>query len=237
MININKRKVKIDILCSNCGEETDKSLDYLIRRVRESKTKFYCSRNCADKVHSKAMSGESNPNYNGKWNGPDPSKMLTTEERREKAHRQFEKYKENGELSEIINRLNEGHKRFFSTEEGKRIRRENGVKSALQSKKRTSIEVKTAEELDNRQIKYIEQYNLGNKFVLDFFLPEYNIVIECDGDYWHRLPNNVARDKSKNAYIKACGLSLYRFWESEINEDVGACIDIVMVEINEKEAI
>jgi hypothetical protein len=32
-------------------------------------------------------------------------------------------------------------------------------------------------------------------------------------------------------------LSLYRFWESEINEDVGACVDIVMVEINEKEAI
>lgn len=102
---------------------------------------------------------------------------------------------------------------------------------------RTSIEIKMAEELTRRQIEYTEQHNLGNKFALDFFLPEYGIVIECDGDYWHRLPNVARRDKSKNAYIKACGYSLYRFWESEINTDVEACVDVVIAEINDKEVI
>jgi very-short-patch-repair endonuclease len=138
-----------------------------------------------------------------------------------------------------MEKLLEGHRRFVNSEEGKRLLRQNGVKAALAFSKnrRTSIEKAMANELDSRGIKYIEQYNLGNKFALDFFLPEYNIVIECDGDYWHRRPEAIKRDKAKNAYIKACGLSLYRFWESEINEDVGACVDIVMVEINEKEAI
>lgn len=101
---------------------------------------------------------------------------------------------------------------------------------------RTSIEIKMAEELKSRDIKYEEQYRVGI-FTADFYLPEYDIIIECDGDYWHNLPEVKTRDKSKNAYIKACGYSLYRFWEHEINTDVGACVDVVLAEINEKEAI
>lgn len=105
------------------------------------------------------------------------------------------------------------------------------------TQERTSIEIAMAEELVRREIEYVEQYNLGDKFRLDFLLPEYGIVIECDGDYWHNLPEVKRRDKRKNAYIKACGYSLYRFWESEINADVEACVDIILAEINEKEAI
>ena len=104
------------------------------------------------------------------------------------------------------------------------------------SSERTSIEVLMADELSRRGIKYEEQYDLGGKFRLDFLLPEYGIVIECDGDYWHNLPEVKRRDRRKNAYIKACGYSLYRFWESEINTDVEACVDIILAEINEKEA-
>lgn len=133
-------------------------------------------------------------------------------------------------------KLLEGNAKFFSTEEGKAILSRNGVQSASSFKnrdRRTSIEIKMADELSMRGIEYIEQHNLGDKFLLDFFLPEYGIVIECDGDYWHSLPSSIRRDKAKNAYIKACGLSLYRFWESEINKDVGACVDIVFAEIND----
>lgn len=94
-----------------------------------------------------------------------------------------------------------------------------------------------ADELSRRSIKYLEQYNLGNKFALDFFLPEYGIVIECDGDYWHRRPDVVKRDRAKNAYISACGLTLFRFWEHETNDCVEACVDVVLAEINARDAI
>lgn len=186
--------IEVDILCSECRCETSKPLYYLKRRIRRGFFNFYCSKDCADKRHSINISGASNPNYEGTWNGPQFTKEQLS------AH---------------------GVKGFLSAS----------------STRRTSIEVKMAEELRRREINYIEQHNLANKFALDFFLPEFNIVIECDGDYWHRLPKNIARDKSKNAYIKACGLSLYRFWESEINADVEACVDVVLAEINEKEAI
>jgi very-short-patch-repair endonuclease/transposase-like protein len=143
------------------------------------------------------------------------------------------------ETTDLLEKLQEGNRKFFATPEGRAISQENGVKAALlfADGRRTSIEIKMADELTQRHIEYIEQYNLGNKFALDFFLPKYGIVIECDGDYWHRLPKSIARDKAKNAYIKACGFSLYRFWESEINTDVEACVDVVMAEINAKEAI
>lgn len=137
-------------------------------------------------------------------------------------------------------KLLEGNSRFFSTEEGKELLSKNGVKVAQKFKDenyRTSIEIKMAKELSIRGIKYIEQYNLGDKFLLDFLLPEYGIVIECDGDYWHNLPKSIKRDKAKNAYVKTCGYSLYRFWEHEINNDIEACVDIVMAEINSKEVI
>jgi very-short-patch-repair endonuclease len=137
-------------------------------------------------------------------------------------------------------KLKAGNAEFFQTDEGKALLSKNGVQTAVNFKNgplRTSIEIKMADELSARGIEYIEQRNLGDKFLLDFFLPEYGIVIECDGDYWHRLPSSIRRDKAKNAYIKACDLSLYRFWESEINTDVGACVDVVMAEINTLDVI
>ncbi len=135
----------------------------------------------------------------------------------------------------IGEKIQAGHDEYFSTEEGKRKRVEMGVKSHAVNAgiKRTSIEIKMAEELDKRKIEYIEQYNLGDKFALDFFIPEYNIVIECDGDYWHNLPDVKKRDKSKNAYIKACGFPLFRFWEREINANVSECVDEVVALIDE----
>jgi very-short-patch-repair endonuclease len=131
--------------------------------------------------------------------------------------------------------LNAGLEDWRKTDEAKEFMRAHGTRTVTlyNRDKRTGIEIKMTDELERREIEYIEQYNLGNKFALDFFLPEYDIVIECDGDYWHRRSDVAKRDKRKNAYIKACGFPLFRFWEHEINEDVEACVDIVMSEINE----
>jgi len=99
----------------------------------------------------------------------------------------------------------------------------------------TSIEVKMAAELMKRGLYFEEQYVLGNKFILDFLLPDYGVVVECDGDYWHSRPEVVKRDRSKNAYVRACGLTLFRFWERDINASVEACVDMIIAEINAQE--
>jgi len=246
MVYESRRTTEIPIksvvdICTKCGERTEIKRDYYIQRIREGYSDFYCDKECADLAHSERMTGTNNPNYMGRWHGCHD--WMHTEKGIEKLRRHglraIERMKSDGTYEERMKRLQEGHSKFFSTEEGRRLRKENGVKSMLiQSKgNRTSIEKKMANELDIRGIVYIEQYNVDNRFIADFYLPKQNIIIECDGVYWHNLPEVKARDKRKDIYYKSQGYSLYRFWESEINESVEACVDIVLAEINEIEAV
>jgi len=251
-------KTEIGVFCKECKTHTKKTVKYLRSHIRNKRKGLYCSRVCADKAHSKRMRGKNNPNYEGKFHGK-TMRDRTPEERKEIGRKISEAMLKNGSVSGENNGRYAGgfraHKCVICDKESKfRPYVHRLIISGKQKptcsvqcaaalarrgiiQERTSIEIKMADELSERGIEYIEQYNLGDKFRLDFFLPEYNIVIECDGDYWHNLPDVKKRDKSKNAYIKACGYSLYRFWESEINEDVSACVDIVLAEINEIEAI
>ena len=83
--------------------------------------------------------------------------------------------------------------------------------------------------LDDIGVKYYKQHPMFNKFIVDAFLPEHNIVIQWDGDYWHGHPSKIKNgkpdsrqkqrmllDKSQDAYMKKCGITVLRFWEHQI---------------------
>jgi very-short-patch-repair endonuclease len=89
--------------------------------------------------------------------------------------------------------------------------KQNGIKEP------TSIEKKLYSELKNRGLLFETQKLINGKFVVDAYIPSLNLIIEADGDYWHSLPKNMARDKSKNSYLKAVGFNLIRLSETEIN--------------------
>lgn len=102
----------------------------------------------------------------------------------------------------------------------------------------TSIEKILAKELTRRNISFIPQYNLDNKFACDFAIPECKLIIECDGDYWHVNPlksnpnhldkrqiKNLNRDKFKDEYIRRKGWIILRFFESDIKSSVVNCVD------------
>jgi very-short-patch-repair endonuclease len=83
--------------------------------------------------------------------------------------------------------------------------------------------------LEKLDIKFIPQYVINNKFTVDAFLPEKNIVIQFDGDYWHGNKNTysnpdhrqlkrMALDISQDAYMKKIGILVVRFWESEFKD-------------------
>ena len=63
-------------------------------------------------------------------------------------------------------------------------------------------------------------YDLG---VADFFVFPH-IIIECDGNYWHSLPEHKIRDSRNTAYLQSQGFKVFRFMESEINKNVNACV-------------
>jgi len=80
----------------------------------------------------------------------------------------------------------------------------------------TSIETKVKEWLDKKGINYIHPFNLGDKFQCDFYIPALNLIVECDGSYWHSRPDMIKRDKAKDAYAKKCRFHLIRLKEEDI---------------------
>lgn len=74
----------------------------------------------------------------------------------------------------------------------------------------------------------------------DFYLPKYNILIECDGDYWHADPKkykkedlnaiqkrNIRVDEQKNKYALMYGYVLLRFWEKDVYKNKKKVISIL----------
>jgi very-short-patch-repair endonuclease len=87
---------------------------------------------------------------------------------------------------------------------------------------RTSIEIAMRDQLLAANIKFTEQYR--HKCGVADFLVVPNIIVECDGDYWHNLPKVSARDIRKDAALKANGFEVLRFWEKDIRADPRACV-------------
>lgn len=97
--------------------------------------------------------------------------------------------------------------------------------SGRMKRKDTSIELKMERELERNNICYQKQVPLCNITVVDFYLPEYKIVIYTDGDYWHNLPEVKNRDEKQNEILEKDGYRVLRFWEHEINRSTKECVD------------
>lgn len=96
----------------------------------------------------------------------------------------------------------------------------------------TKIERLIESELISKEIIYLKQYPLCGITLCDFFIPEHNIAIYCDGDYWHRLPKAVGRDKGINAFLKKEGYHVFRFWEKDIHRSAFNCVKKIIQFIN-----
>ena len=84
----------------------------------------------------------------------------------------------------------------------------------------TSIELKVEDQLKKYDIKYAKQKPLcKGHFFVDFYLPRYKLVIECNGNYWHELPNRKARDKELEEYVLSKGRDILWLWQDEIQDD------------------
>ena len=87
--------------------------------------------------------------------------------------------------------------------------------------------------LNELDLKFDEQVLIANKFLVDVFIKDYNLIIQWDGNYWHghssKLKNGVPdkrqnkrikNDYSQNKYFKKCGFNVLRFWEHEVMNEI-----------------
>lgn len=75
--------------------------------------------------------------------------------------------------------------------------------AVIRAKQQLSIsrlQVSLYQYLDDLHINYQPEYQIG-PWTFDCFIADHNILIECQGDYWHSLPKAIRNDKAKAEYI------------------------------------
>lgn len=85
--------------------------------------------------------------------------------------------------------------------------------------KDTKIEVKIQNFLKQLGIGFFtHQYmKIEHGYQCDFLIPSMNLVIEADGDYWHKYPIGNDLDHIRTSELISNGFKVLRLWECEIN--------------------
>ena len=71
-------------------------------------------------------------------------------------------------------------------------------------------------------VKFRRQHQFG-PYVLDFYSHEARLVVELDGDV-HALPERVARDAERTAFLESHGLTVLRFTNAEMLQETEAVL-------------
>ena len=84
--------------------------------------------------------------------------------------------------------------------------------------KDSSIEVKIQDFLSQLQIPYLKHQwiDIEHGYQCDILIPSLNLVIECDGDYWHHYPYGNDIDHIRTKELIRDGYKILRLWECEI---------------------
>lgn len=100
-----------------------------------------------------------------------------------------------------------------------------GIWSMKQARKKdTIIERLIENELIKRGIPYTKQVALLGVTLVDFLLPR-DIIIYCDGEYWHNKTNVKHRDANQNFILTFYGYKVFRFTGIEIKKSPTKCIN------------
>lgn len=86
----------------------------------------------------------------------------------------------------------------------------------------TSIERTVCDWLLQLGIQYETQASVS-KFFVDILIADHNLVIECDGDYWHSIPGIPERDRMRDIIIRRMGYKVLRLKGSEIKNRPEIC--------------
>lgn len=93
----------------------------------------------------------------------------------------------------------------------------------------SSLEILMAKLLDDFHIEYTQQFRVDSK-IADFFIPSHNLIIECDGLYWHSdavIKDNNYHVKKRQLYIDHGYMPLF-FREDELNNKLPIVKSIIM---------
>ncbi len=122
---------------------------------------------------------------------------------------------------------NKGKKASEETKQKIRLARLNQITPV----KDTKIEIKIRtflEQLNMSYKKHLPIRDIKHFYPCDIYISEYNLIIECDGNYWHKYPDGTEIDYIRTKELQEQGYKVLRLWESDINKmDIKIFIDIL----------
>ena len=109
---------------------------------------------------------------------------------------------------------------------GKRLSDETKTKISVSRAKQitpvkdTIIEVKIQDYLKALELDFEAHHymRIDHAYQCDMYIPSLNMVIECDGDYWHCYPTGKEIDHLRTKELTEKGYNVLRLWEHEIRE-------------------
>lgn len=125
---------------------------------------------------------------------------------------------------------NSGKTGIYSKETIEKIRNATLRQMEDQVFQKTNIEKVMEECLQEMDVEYKYSF-IFQKRQFDFLLPKQNLIIECDGDYWHTNPKfypepqewqvkRIQIDRVKNEIALNNGYKIVRFWENDILNNI-----------------
>lgn len=78
-------------------------------------------------------------------------------------------------------------------------------------------------------IKFRRQQGIS-RYIVDFYCAEYSLVIELDGDS-HFTHEGIVYDQIRDEYLKALGLVILRFTNSEVMQNMDGVLTAIINEI------
>lgn len=125
--------------------------------------------------------------------------------------------KQNTEAGRLNMRISQ-QKRFMDPKQREKMREIRF--NQIFPKKDTSIEVKIQNFLKDLGIDFFthQHIDINHSYQCDILIPSENLIIECDGDYWHKYPAGTDIDRIRTKEIQDKGFRVWRIWGSEIEE-------------------
>lgn len=197
-----------------------------LKNSLKHKNKKY-SKKSIEKRTKTILEKHSNPNYIHPLIGHKQSKEIC-----EKKRLSHIGLKHSEETKRKMSESQKGLKRDYGlkSRKGKTLEEIYGIEGAKKMReyrrkqvlpfKDTKIEVKIQNYLKELGIdffthQYIKEIKHG--YQCDIFIPKFNMIIECDGDYWHKIPTRIMRDTIRTEELIEKGFKVLRLWGSEIN--------------------
>lgn len=134
----------------------------------------------------------------------------------------IEKIRQGSHRAQIQFPVSERRKPVWTAEMRERQRR-NRMRQRF-PQKMTKLEQVLFKQFKKRRLVFDMHKTMFGQFQPDFMFGSVHLIVQADGDYWHRkLDVNKERDERFNDIANAGGWTVWRFAESEITNHPEAC--------------